>query len=175
MLRVLESTPQPSASCEFLVDSWRQTRLGHSLETLVGQEETVNVQRDPRCRFAVTHQQSRLRPECFCHRFGCLLALRIEDVAIDVSSDPDRRVTENSRHDFDRDSLREENRSARVAEFMGMPGHQTRLGGDAVERMSEVCWIEWRTNLAREDEVGMRPRFADNEPLGCLALLVGAE
>ena len=33
---------------------WSQTRLGHSLATLVGQEETVNVQRDPRCRVGAT-------------------------------------------------------------------------------------------------------------------------
>ncbi len=46
----------------------------------------------PDRRFAVTHERFRLRPECFCHRFGRLLALRIEGVAIDVRSYPDRRV-----------------------------------------------------------------------------------
>jgi hypothetical protein len=103
------------------------------------------------------------------------LALRIEDVAIDIGSDTDRRVAEDSGHYFDWDSLREKNRSARVAELMGMPAHKTRLSADAVEQVSEVCRIEWCTNLACEDKAGVWPRFADQEPLGCLALLVGPE
>ena len=107
-------------------------------------------------------------PQGCAHRLRGLLALRIEDVAVDVGRDANRGVPEEPGDDLQGHALCEEDRGAGVPELVGTPTGKTRLRRDPVEDPAEVRRVHGRPCFGGEDKASVVPGITKEKSFGGL-------